>query len=39
MAVYIGLFYGKYFLQTALTAAAAANDLQLFYLMKPFSVI
>jgi hypothetical protein len=39
MAVYIGLFYGKYFLQSALTAAAPANDLHFFYLMKKFSVI
>ncbi|KZS10538.1 Cc8K15.2-like protein [Daphnia magna] len=39
MAVYIGLFYGNYFLQSALTAAAAANDLHFFYLMKQFSVI
>ena len=39
MAVYIGLFYGKYFLQSVLTAAAAANDLHFFYLTKKFSVI
>ena len=39
MAEYICLFYAKYFLQSAFTSAAPANDLHFFYLMRKFKSI
>ena len=39
MAEYICLFYAKYFLQSAITSAAPANDLHFFYLMRKFKSI
>ena len=39
MAEYICLFYAKYFLQSAITSAAPANDLHFFYLMRKFKLI
>ena len=39
MALYIGVFYGKYFLQSSLTASAPANDLRFFCLMHQFASV
>jgi hypothetical protein len=37
MALYVGLFYAKYFLQSSLSASAPANDLEFYYSMKEYS--
>lgn len=39
MAIYIGLFYGYYFLRSPLTASAPANDLQFLYWMQELKSI
>jgi hypothetical protein len=39
MALYIGLFYGNYFLRSPLAAMAPANDLQFFTWMNQFKAI
>ena len=39
MAVFVGLFYGKYFLQSALPCTAPCNDLSFFFQMKQFESI
>ena len=39
MAECVFLFYAKYFLQSAITSAAPANELHFFYLMRKFKSI
>ena len=39
MALYIGVFYGKLFLQSSLTSSAPANDLRFFCAMNRYAAI
>lgn len=39
MAIYIAVFYGKYFLQTSLTSSAPFNDLRFLCLMHQYSLV
>jgi hypothetical protein len=39
MALFIGVFYGKYFLESPLAAASPMNDLNFYYFIKQFKII
>jgi hypothetical protein len=39
MAIFIGVFYGKYFLETSLSPCAPANDLRFYYQMREFKTL
>ena len=36
LAIFIRVFYGKYFLETSISPSAPANDLQFYYQMREF---
>ncbi|KZR98007.1 Uncharacterized protein APZ42_006795, partial [Daphnia magna] len=39
MAIYIAVFYGKYFLETSLTSSAPANDLRFLCAMHQYTLV
>lgn len=39
MAIYIAVFYGKYFLETSLTSSAPVNDLRFLCAMHQYALV